>query len=85
MNAQQGGKLSAGRNPVARAQITRMDERPQLVAELDVQRNVTLGLEMNRKYCLSPAANSTRYWTDARAKLSLTTESYLRLISGLSN
>jgi hypothetical protein len=41
-----------------------------LVAELDVQRNVTLWLEMEWKHCLSPSANSTRYWPAARANLS---------------
>src|ERR1700676_4310241 len=47
-----------------------MDKRAQLVAKLDVQRDVTLRLEMKWQHCLSPRANSTRYWTAARANLS---------------
>ena len=70
MNAEHGRELTAGRNAVARAQISGVDEGPQLIAKLDVQRNVALRLEMEWKHCLSPSANSTRYWPDARANLS---------------
>src|ERR1700726_4434246 len=59
----------------------RVDEGAQLIAKLDVQRNVTLRLEMEWKHCLSPSANSTRYWTGARANLSFRDRAgYRRLI-----
>ena len=70
MNAEHGREFTAGRNAIARAQISGVDEGPQLIAKLDVQRNVALRLEMEWKHCLSPSANSTRYWPDARANLS---------------
>src|SRR6266446_60249 len=70
VNAEHSGKLAARRDAIARAQVTRVDERAQLVAKLDVQRNVALRLEMEWKHCLSPSANSTRYWPAARANLS---------------
>src|SRR5580700_8409426 len=47
-----------------------MDKRAQLVAKLDVQRDVALRLEMKWQHCLLPGANFTRYWTGARANLS---------------
>ncbi len=62
VNAEHGRKFTAGRNAVAGAQIARVNEGAQLIAKLDVQRNVTLWLEMKWKHCLSPSANSTRYW-----------------------
>src|SRR3989441_7385658 len=70
MNAQHGRQLAARRDAVAGAQITGMHERAQLIAKLDVQRNVTLRLEMKWQHCLSPSANSTRDWTASRANLS---------------
>src|SRR5713101_2522824 len=70
VNAEHGGEFAARRNAVAGPQIACMHEGAQLVAKLDVQRNVTLWLEMEWKHCLSPSANSTRYWTGARANLS---------------
>jgi hypothetical protein len=54
-----------------------MDERAELVAKLDVQRDVAFGLEMYRKHCLSPAANSTANWTDTRANLSFSRQGRL--------
>src|SRR6202045_2901380 len=78
VNAKHGRELRAGRDAVARAQIARVDEGGQLIAKLDVQRNVTLRLEMEWKHCLSPSANSTRYWTDARANLSSPSQPYVR-------
>src|ERR1700680_4711801 len=70
MDPQHGGELAAGRNAVAGAQIARMDERAQLIAKLDVQRDVALRLEMKWQHCLSPGANFTRYWAGARANFS---------------
>src|SRR3989441_2196255 len=70
MNAQHGRQLAARRDAVAGAQITGMHERAQLIAKLDVQRNVTLRLEMKWQHCLAPPANSPRYWTASRANLS---------------
>ena len=70
VNAEHGGKLTASRNAVAGTQIACVHEGAQLIAKLDVQRNVTLRLEMKWQHCLSPSANSTRYWTAARANLS---------------
>jgi len=70
VNAEHGREFTAGGNAVALAQIARVHEGAQLVAKLDVKRNVTLWLEMKWKHCLSPSANSTRYWPVARANLS---------------
>jgi len=70
VNAEHGGELTAGGNAVALTQIAGVHESAQLVAKLDVQWNVTLRLEMEWKHCLSPSANSTRYWPAARANLS---------------
>src|SRR6202158_1128677 len=70
VNSEHRRELTARPNAVAGAQIARMHEGAQLIAKLDVQRNVTLWLEMEWKHCLSPSANSTRYWPDARANLS---------------
>src|SRR6266571_4777224 len=70
MNAQHGRQLAARRDAVAGTQITGMHERAQLIAKLDVQRNVTLRLEMKWQHCLSPSAKSTRDWTASRANLS---------------
>jgi hypothetical protein len=70
VNSQHGGELAASGNAVAGAQIARMNKGAQLVAKLDVERNVALWLEMKWKHCLSPSANSTRDWTGARANLS---------------
>ena len=70
VNAEHGRELAARRNAVAGTQISRVHEGAQLVAKLDVQRNVALWLEMEWKHCLSPSANSTRYWPGARANLS---------------
>jgi len=73
VHAEHSRKLAAGRNAVTGAQIARMNKGPQLIAKLDVQRNVTLWLEMEWQHCLSPSANSTRYWPGARANLSFST------------
>src|SRR5580704_15079601 len=70
MHSHHGGELAARRNAVAGPQIARMDQRAQLVAKLDVQRDVALRLEMKWQHCLLPGANFTRYWTGARANLS---------------
>jgi len=43
VNAEHGCQLAAGWNAVARAQIARVNESPQLIAKLDVQRNVLCG------------------------------------------
>src|SRR5260370_1245500 len=70
VNAEHGCELAASRNAVAGPQIARVHKRAQLVAKLDVQRNVALWLEMEWKHCLSPSANSTRYLPVARANFS---------------
>src|SRR4029077_19523629 len=70
VDAEHGRKLTAGGNAVALTQIAGVHESAQLVAKLDVQRDVALWLEMKWKHCLSPSANSTRYWPAARANLS---------------
>src|SRR5258708_9262489 len=70
MNAEHGREFTAGGNAVTRAQISGVDEGPQLIAKLDVERNVALRLELEWKHCLSPSANSSRYWPDSRANLS---------------
>ncbi len=70
MDPQHGGQLAASGNAVAWTQIACVHKGPHLIAKLDVQRNVALGLEMKWQHCLSPCANSTRYWPAARANLS---------------
>jgi hypothetical protein len=54
MNAQQGGELAAGGNAIAGAQVAGVDERAELVTELDVKRDVGFWLEMHWEHCLSP-------------------------------
>ena len=46
VNAQLHGEFAAGGNAFARAQIPAMNQRANLIAQLDVQRNVALGLQM---------------------------------------
>src|SRR6266851_4558878 len=70
MDAEDGSELAAGRNAVARAKIAGVYQRTQLVAQLDIERNMTFGLEMYRQHCLSQKANCSRYWAGARANLS---------------
>jgi hypothetical protein len=41
-----------------------------LIAKLDVEWNVTLGLKMQWQHCLSPWDYFSRNWTEARANLS---------------
>ena len=54
MHSQHPRQFAACRDAVARAQIARVHQRPQLVAQLDIQRNVAFRLEMYRKHWLSP-------------------------------
>src|SRR6266853_57554 len=70
MDAEDGSELAAGRNAVARAKIASVYQRAELVAQLDIERNVTFGLEMYGQHCLSQKANCSRNWTGARANLS---------------
>src|SRR6267154_1190890 len=70
MHAEDGSELAAGRNAVARAKIASVYQRTKLVTQLDIERNVTFGLEMYGQHCLSQKANCSRYWTGARANLS---------------
>src|ERR1700719_2732297 len=70
MDTEDGSELAAGRNAVARAKIASVYQRAELIAQLDIERNVTFGLEMYRQHCLSQKANCSRYWTGARAILS---------------
>jgi len=46
MHAQHLGQFPAGGNPVAGAQIARMHQGAQLVAQLNVEGNVTFGLKV---------------------------------------
>jgi hypothetical protein len=48
MHPQQRGKFPACGNAIARAKVACMDERAELIAKLDVEWDVTLGLEMYR-------------------------------------
>jgi hypothetical protein len=52
--AQHGGQLAAGGNAVAGTQIASVHKGTQLIAQLNVKRNVTLRLEVYREHCLSP-------------------------------
>src|SRR5712672_608569 len=70
MDTEDGSEFAAGRNAVARAEIASVYQRAKLVAQLDIERNVTFGLEMYGQHCLSQKANCSRYWTGARANLS---------------
>jgi hypothetical protein len=70
MNAEHGGEFAARWNAVAWAQVTRVHQGAQLVAKLNVERDVTLWLELKWQHCLSPSANFSRYWPVARANLS---------------
>ena len=54
MNAEYNGKFAAGGNAVAGTKITGMNQCAKLIAQLNVKRNVTLGLEMYWQHCLSP-------------------------------
>ena len=46
MNAQHCGEFAAGGNAVAGAKVTGVDEGTELVAKLDVQRDVAFGLKV---------------------------------------
>ena len=54
MHAEHGGEFAAGGDAVAVTQIAGMDEGAELVAQLDVERNVAFGLEMEWQHCLAP-------------------------------
>src|SRR6266446_10985833 len=70
MDAEDGREFATGGNAVARTQIASVDQCAKLIAQLDIKRNVTFGLEMYGQHCLSQKANCSRYWTGARANLS---------------
>jgi hypothetical protein len=44
MHAELRRKFAAGRDAVAGAQVTTVNQRAELIAQLDVKRNVALGL-----------------------------------------
>jgi hypothetical protein len=54
MNAQHGRELTAGGNAIAWPQIARVHEGAELIAQLNVEWNMTFWLEMDREHCLSP-------------------------------
>ncbi len=54
MNTEHGGEFAAGRDAVAGAQVTGVDERAQLVTKLNVEGDVGFRLEMHWEHCLSP-------------------------------
>src|SRR5207253_10951357 len=59
MHAKLRGQLAAGGNAIARPQVAGMNQRTQLVAELDIEGNVALGLQLNRQHWLFPSSQST--------------------------
>src|SRR5215469_12209931 len=70
VHAQHGREFPACRNAVARTQITGMHQGAQLVAELNIERDVALRLEMKWQHCLSPSVNFSKNWPATRANLS---------------
>jgi hypothetical protein len=46
MNAKYGRQFAARRDPVAGPQVTRMNEGAQLIAKLNVKRNMAFGLKV---------------------------------------
>ena len=54
VDAEHGREFARGGDAVAGAKITGVDECAQLIAELDVQRDVGFWLEMHWEHCLSP-------------------------------
>jgi hypothetical protein len=59
MHSELNGQLARRWNPVARTQVAAMHQSAQLVAKLDVQRYVALGLKLERKHWLSLLGQST--------------------------
>src|SRR5256885_11274836 len=70
MDAKNRGELAAGGNAITRTKVAGVNERAKLITQLDIEGNMTFGLEMYGQHCLSQRANDTMYWTDARANLS---------------
>ena len=58
VNAQLSGEFAAGGNALAGAQISAMNQGANLVAQLDVERNVTLGLQMQWNHWLIQSGQS---------------------------
>jgi len=70
MHSEYRSELAAGWNAVSGTKVACMHKRAQLITQLDIEGNVTFGLEMYGQHCLSQKANDNTYWTDARANLS---------------
>jgi hypothetical protein len=58
MDAQLRGELAAGGNAFAMAQIPAVNQGANLVAQLDVERNVALGLQMQWNHWLIQSGQS---------------------------
>jgi len=54
MNAESESEFAAGGDAVTGTQIAGVDQGTELVAELDIERNVTFGLKVYWQHCLSP-------------------------------
>jgi hypothetical protein len=54
MNAKLPGQFAARRNTVAGAQLPGVHPRAELIAQLHVQRNVALGLQMEWQHWMHP-------------------------------
>jgi hypothetical protein len=46
VHTQNGGKLTAGGNAITGTKVTCVNQRAKLIAQLDIERNMTFGLEM---------------------------------------
>src|SRR5712692_5329550 len=55
--AELAGQLAAGRDAVPRAQIARVHQGAQLVAQLNVKRYMTFGLQLQWQHWLLPAGH----------------------------
>jgi ABC-type sulfate/molybdate transport systems ATPase subunit len=54
VNTEHLREFAAGRNAVARAKVTGVNQGAKLIAELNVERNVAFGLKVYWQHCLSP-------------------------------
>jgi hypothetical protein len=71
VNAKDLGEFPTGRNAVAGAKVTRVNQGAELIPELNIERYVAFGLKVYWQHCLSPSGYFSRNWTGERAKLSL--------------
>jgi len=54
MNTESESEFAAGGDAVTGTKIASVDEGAELVAELDIERNVAFGLKVYWQHCLSP-------------------------------